>query len=309
MGRLNAALTSKAHLGQSAKTKEQSISTGPTFWRLYRKNRLAVLGGMIVLVFICTAAFAPWIAPHNPTNPDFPNVRKPPFWMDGGSPEYPLGTDQLGRDIFSRIVYGARISLLVGSIVVSLATVLGVTLGLISGYYGGRVDTVIQRVIDTLLAFPYLILATALVGVRGPGLENMLLALLYKEWVYPCRVVRSEVLKAKQQEYVEAARAIGASHWHIMFKEILPNVLASTVVVSTLRVATVILMEASLSFLGLGVEPPTPAWGSMISEGRAFLNTEWWISTLPGLAVLLTVLGINFMGEGLRETLDPRLRR
>ncbi|MGI6037654.1 MAG: ABC transporter permease [Limnochordia bacterium] len=278
------------------------------FWRLYRKNRLAVIGGIILLLFIVLAIGAPWITSHDPERPNFAAIRRPPAWMEGGNWTYPLGTDHLGRDLLTRIIYGARISLLVGFIVVFFATSLGVALGLISGYYGGKVDAFIQRVIDTLLAFPYLILALALVAVMGPGLKNMLLALVYKEWIYPCRVVRGEVLVAKEQEYVEAAKAVGASNFHIMVKEILPNVLGSVIVVSTLRVAWVILMEASLSFLGLGVEPPTPAWGTIINEGRRFMNTEWWISTFPGLAILLTVLGINLMGEGLRDALDPRLR-
>ena len=286
----------------------RTISNIREFWRLYRKNHLAVIGGAIVLAFILLAIFAPWVTPHDPVAPNFRAIRKPPVWMKGGSWTHPLGTDHLGRDIWTRIIYGARVSLFIGFVVVGFATVIGVTLGLVSGYYGGRIDAVIQRVIDTLLAFPYLILATALVGVLGPGLRNIVLALLYKEWIYPCRVVRGEVLVAKEQEYVEAARTVGAGNRHIMFKEILPNVLASTVVVSTLRVGSVILMEASLSFLGLGVEPPTPAWGSMVAEGRRFINTEWWVSTLPGLAILLTVLGINLMGEGLRDALDPKLR-
>jgi len=278
------------------------------FWRLYRKNHLAVVGGAIVLIFILLAVFAPWVTPHDPTAPNFRAIRKPPVWMEGGSWTHPLGTDHLGRDILTRIIYGARISLFIGFVVVGFATAIGVVLGLVSGYYGGKIDAVIQRIIDTLLAFPYLVLATALVGVLGPGLRNIVLALLYKEWVYSCRVVRSEVLVIKEQEYVEAARTVGAGNRHIMFKEILPNVLASTIVMSTLRVGSVILMEASLSFLGLGIEPPTPAWGSMVAEGRRFINTEWWISTLPGLAVLLTVLGINLVGEGLRDALDPKLR-
>ena len=286
----------------------RTISNIREFWRLYRKNHLAVIGGAIVLAFILLAIFAPWVTPHDPVAPNFRAIRKPPVWMKGGSWTHPLGTDHLGRDIWTRIIYGARVSLFIGFVVVGFATVIGVTLGLVSGYYGGRIDAVIQRVIDTLLAFPYLILATALVGVLGPGLRNIVLALLYKEWIYPCRVVRSEVLVAKEQEYVEAARTVGAGNRHIMFREILPNVLASTVVVSTLRVGSVILMEASLSFLGLGVEPPTPAWGSMVAEGRRFINTEWWVSTLPGLAILLTVLGLNLMGEGLRDALDPKLR-
>ncbi|NLA58446.1 MAG: ABC transporter permease [Firmicutes bacterium] len=286
----------------------RTIANVQEFWRVYRKNHLAVIGGVVVLVFVLLAVFAPWVTPHDPVAPNFRAIRKPPVWMKDGSWTYPLGTDHLGRDIWTRIVYGARVSLFIGFVVVGFATGVGVILGLVSGYYGGRVDAVIQRVIDTLLAFPYLILATALVGVLGPGLRNIVLALLYKEWIYPCRVVRGEVLVAKEQEYVEAARTVGAGNRHIMFREILPNVLASTIVVATLRVGSVILMEASLSFLGLGVEPPTPAWGSMVAEGRRFINTEWWISTLPGLAILLTVLGINLMGEGLRDALDPKLR-
>lgn len=278
------------------------------FYRVYRKNGLAVLGAVLVFGVILMAVFAPYLSPHDPEKPNFRAVRKPPAWMEGGSWDYPLGTDHLGRDIFTRIMYGARVSLLVGFVVVSVSTVIGVVLGLISGYFGGKVDAIIQRVIDTLLAFPYLILATALVAVMGPGLQNMLLALAYKEWIYPCRVVRSEVLVAKEREYVEAAEAVGASRLHIIFREILPNVISSVIVISTLRVAWVILMEASLSFLGLGVEPPTPAWGTMISEGRRFINSEWWISTFPGIAILLTVLGINLVGEGLRDALDPRLR-
>ncbi len=278
------------------------------FWKLYRKNSLALVGGAVVLLFIFLAITAPWITPHDPEQPDFTAIRQPPFWMEGGSWDNPLGTDNLGRDIFSRIIYGARISLLVGFVVVFFATALGVVMGLVSGYYGGRVDAVIQRVVDTLLAFPYLVLATALVASLGPGLRNMLLALAFKEWIFPCRVVRGDVLVAKEREYVEAALAVGAGKFHIMVKEILPNVLASVIVVATLRIAWVILMEASLSFLGLGVEPPTPAWGTIINEGRRFINTSWWISTFPGLAIFFTVLSINLMGEGLRDALDPRLR-
>jgi ABC-type dipeptide/oligopeptide/nickel transport system permease subunit/ABC-type glycerol-3-phosphate transport system substrate-binding protein len=213
------------------------------FWRLYRKNRMAVIGGAIVIAFVLLAILAPYVTSHDPETPNFLAIRKPPAWLSGGSWTYPLGTDHLGRDILTRIIYGARVSLLVGFIVVCFATIVGVILGLISGYFGGKVDAVIQRVIDTLLAFPYLILATALVAVLGPGLRNIIIALLYKEWIYPCRVVRGEVLVAKEQEYVEAARTVGAGDRYIMFKEILPNILASTIVVSTLRVATVILIK------------------------------------------------------------------
>lgn len=278
------------------------------FWRRYRKNRLAVVGGVVVLIVIAVGLLAPWLAPHDPTAANFFRRLQPPAWYEGGSWEYPLGTDHLGRDILSRLIWGTRASLTVGAIVIVFATTVGIFMGLVSGYYGGRVDAVIQRIVDILLAFPYLILAVGLMAVMGPGFANMILALVYKEWVTPCRVVRGEVLAAKGREYVEAARAVGASHSHIMWKELLPNTLSAVIVVATLRVAWVILMEASLSFLGLGVQPPTPAWGSMVASGREYIFQAWWLATFPGLAILVTVLGVNLMGEGLRDALDPRLR-
>ncbi len=225
--------------------------------------------------------------------------------MEGGSWEHPLGTDQLGRDLLSRIIWGARASLKVGAVVIVFATVVGIFMGLVSGYYGGWVDVVIQRLSDILLAFPYLVLAIALMAVMGPGFGNLILALVYKEWVTPARIVRGEVLAAKNVEYVEAARAVGAGDAHIMWREILPNTFSSVIVVATLRVAWVILMEASLSFLGLGVQPPEPAWGSMIAQGREYIFSSWWLATFPGIAILATVLGINLLGEGLRDALDP----
>lgn len=278
------------------------------FWHRFRKNRLAVVGGVVLLIVIITGLFAPWIAPHDPTVPSFRNRFAPPAWMEGGSWEHPLGTDQLGRDLLSRIIWGARASLKVGAIVIAFATVVGIFMGLVSGYYGGWVDVIIQRLSDILLAFPYLVLAIALMGVMGPGFSNLILALVYKEWVTPARIVRGEVLAAKNVEYVEASRAVGARDAHIMWREILPNTLSSVIVVATLRVAWVILMEASLSYLGLGVQPPEPAWGSMIADGREYIFSSWWLATFPGIAILLTVLGINLLGEGLRDALDPRLR-
>lgn len=278
------------------------------FWRRYRKNRLAVVGAAVVLVILLVGLFAPVLAPHDPTAANFFGRLRPPAWQEGGSWDYPLGTDHLGRDILSRLIYGTRVSLAVGAIVIAFSTTLGVLLGLVSGYYGGRVDTVIQRFADILLSFPYLILAIGLMAVMGPGFGNMIAALVYRGWVTPARVVRGEVLSAKEQEYVEAARAVGAGNSHIMWKEILPNTFSSVIVVASLGVASVILMEASLSFLGLGVQPPTPAWGSMVADGREHIFQAWWIATFPGLAILVTVLGVNLMGEGLRDALDPRLR-
>ena len=284
----------------------------PTSWRLvwreFRKNRPALVGAVVVLILIGVALAAPWIAPHDPAQINPFRRLQPPAWMPGGSWEYPLGTDHLGRDLLSRLIYGSRVSLAVGAVVVLIATTVGGVMGLISGYFGGWIDTVIQRVVEILLAFPYLVLAIALMGVMGPGLVNLLVALVYKEWVTAARVVRAEVLAVKSREYVEAARALGASGTRIMFRHILPNVLASAVVIATLRVAWVILMEASLSFLGLGVQPPTPSWGVMVADGRSAIFQQWWISTFPGLAILVTVLAINLLGEGLRDALDPRLR-
>ena len=277
------------------------------FWRRFRRNRLAVAGGVVVVLVVLMGVTAPWLAPHDPTTANFFKRLRPPAWLEGGSWEHPLGTDQLGRDVLSRIMWGARASLTVGAIVIVIATTVGTFMGLVSGYYGGRVDAVIQRVVDILLSFPYLVLAIGLMAVMGPGFINMVLALVYKEWVTPCRVVRGEVLAAKHQEYVEAARAVGASDAHVMWREILPNTISAVIVVATLRVAWVILMEASLSFLGLGVQPPTPAWGSMVAAGREFIFQAWWLATFPGLAILVTVLGINLLGEGLRDALDPRL--
>lgn len=278
------------------------------FWRRFRKNRLAVIGGVVLFIVVLAGLLAPWISPHDPTRPDFLNRFKPPVWMEGGDWSHPLGTDQQGRDMLSRIIWGARASLQVGAVVILFATTFGIFMGLISGYYGGRVDAIIQRLSDILLAFPYLVLAIALMAVMGPGFINLIAALVYKEWVTPARIVRGEVLAAKHGEYVEAARAVGATDAHIMWREILPNTLSSVIVVATLRVAWVILMEASLSFLGLGVQPPTPAWGSMIAAGREHIFGAWWLAAFPGIAILLTVLGINLLGEGLRDALDPRLR-
>ncbi len=279
------------------------------FWKLYRRNRAAVVGLFVTLGFIFMALFAPMIAPHDPNKGNLLERLRPPSWVDGGSSKHVLGTDSLGRDLLSRIVYGARVSIFIGVVVVAIASSAGVLAGLVSGYYGGKIDTVIQRIVDTLLAFPYLIFALAIMAVLGPGIQNIILALVYKEWVTPCRVIRGEVLVAKAEMYVEAARAVGASHMHILIRSLLPNVMASVIVVASLRVAWVILMEASLSFLGLGVQPPTATWGSMVASGRDYISTAWWITTFPGLSIFLLVMGVNLMGQGLRDAFDPKLAR
>jgi ABC-type dipeptide/oligopeptide/nickel transport system permease subunit len=259
-----------------------------------------------VLLFVAVAIAAPLIAPHDPYKADLFRRLQPPFWLEGGEWAYLLGCDALGRDILSRIIFGARISIFVGAAVVGIATTIGILAGLAAGFLRGWVDVVISRLVDILLGFPYLIFAIGLMAMMGPGLHNIVLALVYKEWVIPCRVVRGETLAAREMEYVEAARAVGASNRYVMLREILPNILSPVIVVSTIRIANIIILEASLSFLGLGVQPPTASWGSMVADGRAFILAGWWVSTFPGVAILVLVLAINVASQGLRDAFDPK---
>ncbi len=277
--------------------------------RRFARDRISLASAAVVLAMALAALFAPWIAPHDPYDSDLLRRLQPPAWMPGGEWAYVLGCDALGRDILSRIIYGARISISIGVIVVSISAVVGTIAGLLAGYAGGLVDAVISRIVDVLLAFPYLIFAIGLMGMMGPGIENVILALAYKEWTITARVARGETLVARELEYVEAARAVGASSAHIISREVLPNILSPILVVATTRMATIIILEASLSFLGIGVQPPLASWGSMVSDGRQFLLEAWWVSTLPGLAILALVLSINLAAQGLRDAFDPRLHR
>ncbi len=286
------------------------------FWRKFKKDRFAVFSGVVVIGFVLIAIFAPFISPHNPKAGDlarrlqpplFRLQKQPPFFLKGGDWRYPLGCDQQGRDILSRIIYGSRISIFIGVVVVLASAAIGTFLGLLAGYYGGKLDSIISTVVDILLAFPFLIFAIALMAATGPGIVNIIMALTYKGWVPFCRLVRGDVLAVKETEYVEAARAFGAGNLRIMLKEILPNVFTPIMVLAALNVATIIIIEASLSFLGLGVQPPMPAWGSMVNEGRIYLLNARWVSTFPGLAILILVLCVNLLGQGLRDALDPRL--
>ena len=271
-------------------------------------NRTAVISIAIVVAVAAMALFAPWIAPHDPYEANLLRRLQPPVWLESGEWAHPLGCDQLGRDILSRIVYGARVSMTIGLLVVAIAAVIGTTLGLLAGYLRGLVDVLIGRIVDTLLGFPYLIFAIGLMAAMGPGLANIVLALVLKEWVLTCRVARAETLAAREMDYVEAARALGASPVRIMLGEILPNILSPVLVVATFRMATIVILEASLSFLGLGVQPPVPSWGSMVADGRAFLLDAWWVATLPGVAIFVLVLAINLASQGLRDVFDPRLK-
>ena len=255
------------------------------------------------------ALIAPMLAPADPTRSDLLGRLLPPMWVTGGSPRHPLGTDTLGRDVASRLLYGARVSLLVGFTTVAVAGAGGVLLGLLGGYYGGRLDTVLMRGGDIQLAFPILALAIAVLAVLGASLANVILVLAVTGWVTYARVVRGETISLKRREFVEGARALGAGDAAILWRHILPNVLPPVSVVATFSVARMILAEASLSFLGLGIPPPQPSWGAMLDEGRNYLTTGWWLALFPGLAILLVVLGVNLIGDWLRDVLDPRLER
>jgi ABC-type dipeptide/oligopeptide/nickel transport system permease subunit len=273
--------------------------------RLALANASVAGSALVLAIFVLVAVLAPTLALHDPADADLLRRLQPPAWLSGGDWAFPLGCDGLGRDILSRLIWGSRVSILVGVLVIGVATATGVVAGLAAGYLRGPLDAVISRLADILLAFPYLIFAIGLMAMMGPGLHNVVLALVYKEWVVPCRVVRGETLNAREAEYVEAARALGASDLRVMWGEILPNVLAPVVVVATVRLAHVIILEASLSFLGLGVQPPAASWGSMVADGREYMLGEWWVSTFPGLAIFTLVLAINVASRGLRDLLDP----
>lgn len=271
------------------------------------RNSKAMLGIVIVAAALALAVFADLISPYSPTAQTITNRLAPPFWL-GGSFEHLLGTDALGRDLLSRIIHGSRVSIAVGLVAVLIQGGVGTVLGLFAGYYGKRVDDVIMRIADIQLALPFFVLALAVVAVLGPGLWNTILALGLTGWVLYGRAVRGEVLSVREREFVDAARLLGASNRRIVFRHIFPNVTNSLIVIGTLQVARMIIFEASLSYLGLGVQPPTPTWGGMIADGRDVISIAWWVATLPGLAVMITVLGVNLLGDYLRDQLDPHGR-
>jgi len=275
--------------------------------RLVRR-RTALFGMLVVLGVLLAAAFAPLVAPFDPLEQDIGQRLREPGWQDAQGRVHPLGTDHLGRDILSRIVFGSRIALVVGLAAVVISGLLGMVIGLLAGYFGGRVDDFLMRLADIQLAFPFILLAIAVIGVLGPSLRNIIIVIGVSSWVVYARVVRGEVLSIREREYVQAAIALGSQHWRVLRHHVLPNTLTPWLVVATLDMARVIVIESALSFLGLGVQPPTPTWGGMLADGRVYLSTAWWLATFPGLAILITVLGINLFGDGLRDTLDPRLK-
>jgi peptide/nickel transport system permease protein len=275
--------------------------------RLFR-SPVGLTGATILLVVIVGAVGAPKLSPTDPTMLHFDIRLLPPAWLPGGNTAHLLGTDNLGRDVLSRVLYGSRVSVIVGFSAVCIATAIGVTAGLAAGYYGGAVDVVISRVVDAFVSIPFIILALAAIGALGPGLLNLIVVLGAAGWVSFCRVVRGETLALGVREFVLAAQASGETGGRILRRHLLPNVAPSVIVLATLEVAATILAESSLSFLGLGVQPPTISWGSMLANGRQYVATGWWLATFPGLAITVTVLGIIFLGDWLRDVLDPRLR-
>ena len=274
----------------------------PAVWRRARRLRNLTIGAIRVGGLIAAAALAPWIAPHNPVRGELDDYLQAP------SGRYWFGTDTFGRDVFSRVVYGARISLAVGAAVQVSALAIGVGLGLLSGFYGGPVDNLIMRLAEIIFAFPGLLFAIAIMAVIGPSLYNVFIALGLVSWTGLARVVRGAVLAVKEQEFVEAARALGASNRRIILRHLLPNIVAPAIILVTLGIGGAILAEASLSFLGLGAQPPTPSWGSMLTVGRDYLTEAPWLSIYPGVAIFLTVMGFNLLGDGLRDLLDPRMQ-
>lgn len=285
---------------------DEAKQTRPRRWPKYVK---VGIGGSLLLLFCLIALFAPLIAPHDPGEQVLENRLLPPAWHEDGSMEHILGTDHLGRDLASRIIYGSRISLLVAFTAVFFSGIIGCLLGLVSGYYRGWVDTVVGKLVEVFQSVPFLLMAIAMMAFMGQGLWNVILVLVINRWTQYTRVVRSEVLSLREREFVQAATSLGASGWRIILRHLLPNALNSITVIATFAVATVVLSEASLSYLGVGVPPEVPTWGAMLSEGRSYIYRAVWITLYPGLAIFLTVLSVNLLGDGLRDLLDPRKRR
>jgi peptide/nickel transport system permease protein len=274
-----------------------------------RLSPLVVGSWLILLGLVVTALLSPYVAPHNPLRERLIDRLLPPAWVEDGEWRYLLGTDHLGRDLVSRIIYGSRVSLVVGVAAVAIGGALGITLGMAAGFLGGQTDEVIMAVADMQLAFPTILFAIAIIAVLGPSFINLVIVIGISGWVTYARIARGQVLSVREQEFVEAIRAQGGSQWRIVWRHILPNILSPLIVVATLDLARTIILESTLSFLGLGIQPPTPSWGGMLSDGREYLLSAWWIATFPGVALMLTALSFNRLGDWVRDLTDPRLRR
>ncbi len=279
------------------------------FWGYFSANRGAVGGLVIVVAVLLVAAFANVLAPYPPDLTNNAAFLKPPAWQEGGSWHYILGTDAIGRDILSRLIFGARLSLLIGIAVVALSIVCGIALGLVAGFFRGTVEIAIMRLMDIILTLPSLLLAIVIVAILGPGLMNAMLAVAVVVLPHYVRITRAAVISETSKDYVTAAKASGASRLRLMFSEVLPNCAAPLIVQASLGVSTAILDAAALGFLGLGAQPPAPEWGTMLADAREFVLRAWWVVTFPGLMILITVLAFNLLGDGLRDALDPKLKR
>jgi peptide/nickel transport system permease protein len=276
-----------------------TLTTAQTYQQV-KRNWLAFGGGLLVLAVFIIAVFAPLIAPYDPSKIDIKNI------LVGPSSQHLFGTDDLGRDVLSRMIWGSRVSLEVGFVAIGIATIIGILLGAISGFYGGYIDSAIMRAVDIMLSIPTIFLILAVVAILEPSIFNIMVVIGLTSWTEPARLVRAEFISIKEREFVTAARALGASDSRIIFRHILPNGLSPILVSATMGVGGAILIESALSFLGLGVQPPTPSWGSLLSSGKDNIEIAWWLSAFPGLAILITVLGYNLLGEGIRDALDPR---
>ncbi|MFA6055784.1 MAG: ABC transporter permease [Thermodesulfovibrionales bacterium] len=276
-------------------------SPGRLFWRRFSRNKLALAGGIIVAFLFFVAILAPFVSPYDPNDIDRKHILEPP------GIQHPLGTDDLGRDVLSRMIWGSQISLSVGFVAVGISVVMGMIFGSLSGYYGGWMDRIIMRFIDIMLSVPTFFLILAVIAFIGSSIWNIMIIIGITSWMGVARLVRAEFLSLKEREYVLAARAVGASNMRIIFRHIMVNSLAPVLVSAVLGIAGAVLVESSLSFLGIGVQPPTPSWGNILTLGKDNMETAWWLSVFPGLAILITVLGYNLLGEGVRDALDPRL--
>jgi len=288
--------------------EERSTDRSSHRFRSHRFTQLWI-GLVILLVLVAVAVFAPQIAPHNPNAVQLHSRLTPPAWENQGDARFPLGTDQLGRDILSRIIYGSRVSMLVGLLSVLAAGILGTVLGLLAGYYGGFVGSLIMRITDMLMALPFILLALMVTALLGPTLRNVIVVFTITSWYVYTRLANASTLSLRQAQYVEAARATGDGTLRILLRHILPNLLNPLIVMATFEIGRIITAEAALGFLGLGVPPPAPSWGNMLADGREYIQEAWWIATLPGMVLMVTVLGMNLLGDGLRDYLDPSLRR
>ena len=291
--------------------REPEVAPGPLleFWQYFSENRGAVAGLTFIGLLVLVALITPWLAPHPPAEQYREVLLLPPVWAEGGNWRFILGTDDVGRDILSRLMYGARISLLIGCIVVTLSLTVGITLGLIAGFFRGVVEILILRLMDVMLALPSLLLAIAIVAILGPSLSNAMVAIAVVVLPHYVRLTRAAVITETAKDYVIASQVAGAGLLRQMFINVLPNCMAPLIVQATLGFSSAILDAAALGFLGLGAQPPMPEWGTMLADARQFIQRAWWVVTFPGLAILLTVLAFNLMGDGLRDALDPKLKR